>query len=455
MPEPPGGLLPVETGHPAVHQDQLVVVARGQALEGLLAVDGDVDLAAQALQQAGRDQLVDRVVLDEQHPHRVVDVLAVPGRDEVHPTERAQHGAAQVVAAHRLVEHRGPPAAHRLGGLVGCGVVEQHQRGTPRTRAARECVRVRSQQRPVDQHEVVGRARRLGVKQGERGRLDVTHAEDGRAPGAELDLQGPQRRLVVVRDQHPVAVEHLVVGERLGGRCPGRGRGRGAPQRHREPERAAAARSAGGADLAAERGHQPARDRQSETGAAVAAGRGGVGLGEGLEEGVHRVRIQPHAGVGDLHAQQAGVRRLAPGVHHHLTGVGELHGVRDQVGQHLAQPQRVADAVAGQVRLAERDELEPLLTGGPGEDADGLLDDRGHLEGLGVDLEPARLDLGQVEDVVDDREQGVAGPAQRLGQGPLALVEATAQEQLGQADHPVHRGADLVTHRREELRLQP
>jgi len=65
------------------------------------------------------------------------------------------------------------------------------------------------------------------------------------------------------------------------------------------------------------------------------------------------------------------------------------------------------------------------------------------------------LDLREVEDVVDDRQQ-------RVGRGPcgrevvaLLLGELGVERQLGHPDHAVQRRADLVAHVGEELALRP
>ena len=72
-----------------------------------------------------------------------------------------------------------------------------------------------------------------------------------------------------------------------------------------------------------------------------------------------------------------------------------------------------------------------------------------------VELELAGLDLAEVEDVVDDREQGVARGADRLREVPLLVVERRAQEQPAHPDDRVHRRPDLVAHRGEERATSP
>ncbi len=73
-----------------------------------------------------------------------------------------------------------------------------------------------------------------------------------------------------------------------------------------------------------------------------------------------------------------------------------------------------------------------------------------------LELELAGLDLGEVQDVVDDRQQRLAGAADalgvlRAGRSSSSVVE----QQAGQPDDAVHRRPDLVAHRGQEAGLQP
>ena len=101
----PGRVEAVEPRHPAVHEHHGVPVRPGQPLDGGDPVVGEVDGAAQVLQQAGRDHLVDRVVLDDEHPYAEVRAGARPagrgagsGRGASTPSERV----VQLDLAHRL-----------------------------------------------------------------------------------------------------------------------------------------------------------------------------------------------------------------------------------------------------------------------------------------------------------------------------------------------------------------
>ena len=141
--------------------------------------------------------------------------------------------------------------------------------------------------------------------------------------------------------------------------------------------------------------------------------------------------------------------------HDHLPGVGELDGVADQVEQDLPQPAGVADQGVGHVRLHVADQLQPLLVGPHGQGPQGVADRRPQREVGRVQLQLAGLDLGEVEQVVDDAEQVVGRGLDRLEALPLVLGQRRVEGQLGHAEDGVHGGADLVADVGQELVLGP
>jgi hypothetical protein len=82
-------------------------------------------------------------------------------------------------------------------------------------------------------------------------------------------------------------------------------------------------------------------------------------------------------------------------------------------------------------------------------------DDRPDRTGRPTEFEPVGLDLGKIEDVVNDREQRIARVARQPHGGLLVVVQRAQLKQLQQAQQAAHRGANLVTHRRQEVGLRP
>ena len=138
-----------------------------------------------------------------------------------------------------------------------------------------------------------------------------------------------------------------------------------------------------------------------------------------------------------------------------LPGVGEFDRVAEHVDEDLADPARVAANAHGHLRIDHDGELEVLLIGLRRHHLGRLLHDNTQVEVDHLDVDLSRLDLREVEDVVDHGEQRLRGLADRLRVLALLAVQARREQQAGHPDHPVHRRADLMAHVGQELRLQP
>ena len=106
-----------------------------------------------------------------------------------------------------------------------------------------------------------------------------------------------------------------------------------------------------------------------------------------------------------------------------------------------------------QVGVDRVGELEAGGGGRRGEHVQGALDAPGERERLMIELDAPGLDLREVEDVVDDRQQGVARGPDGLRVVALLLVQRRVEQEAAHADDGVHRRPDLVAHRREERAL--
>ena len=107
----------------------------------------------------------------------------------------------------------------------------------------------------------------------------------------------------------------------------------------------------------------------------------------------------------------------------HPAAQGELDGVAHQVDEHLPQPARIAAQLPRHVLQDVAGEVETLGLRLLGQQFDRAFDGRLQIEVEFLEVQLAGLDLGEVEDVVDDGQQRVAAAADRLDVLALLLVE--------------------------------
>ncbi|MCY1415247.1 hypothetical protein D9M71_307210 [compost metagenome] len=155
---------------------------------------------------------------------------------------------------------------------------------------------------------------------------------------------------------------------------------------------------------------------------------------------------------GDAQARRR-VVALQGGDQQHLALVGLLEGVVQQVEQGLAQAAGVAADGARHLRLDEADQLDTQLLGTGAEDVETLLDQCVQVELHVVQLDLPGLQGGDVEDLVDQQQQLVARAVDGLHVVALLGRQRRAEQQLGHAQHAVHRRADLVADACQELGL--
>jgi hypothetical protein len=140
---------------------------------------------------------------------------------------------------------------------------------------------------------------------------------------------------------------------------------------------------------------------------------------------------------------------------HDLAAIGEFDRIAEQVDKHLAASQRIADQVVRHVGRHVRGEFELLLMRAHPHRLGGLVD---KLSDVKVDLletELATFDLREIQDVVDQIEQGHAVAAHDVEVAALLFGQVAFPEHIGHPKHCVHRGANLVRHARKEVGLGP
>ncbi len=201
---------------------------------------------------------------------------------------------------------------------------------------------------------------------------------------------------------------------------------------------------------------QPLADGEPKTGAPELTSGRAVGLGKMIKDLGLRLGGDTYARV--FHAKLdlgQGVASLFDGgAHHHLTFRGEFEGVVDQIGEHL--PQAKGIATQHQVahgRLETGRQLQALLRRGLRKHTEYFFDQIAQIEVHLLQFHPSRLDLRKIENVVDDAKQMPARALHPLRKAPLLVAEGAAQQQLGHAQHTIHRRTDFMAHGGEKLAL--
>ena len=450
----------VEHGHLHVHQDQVVAPRRGE-FDRARAVLRSFNHQVHAAQQFFGHFPVDRIVFSQQHP---LPGVAAPQQnfgfarlrrcrlqDTPLPAQHALQGVVQGRGSDRLDKHGVVAHVPRL--LPHHRLVEgghQDARRCGRTQHAAQLAQrfdaVERRHAPVDQYHVEGPA-------GDD--LGLNTLQRGAAAGLGVDVQPEHLQLVADCGQGLGQIVHQQ-GAQAGQRdcCNGLAGRLGVREPGGEPKRAALARHAVQAGLAAHQASQVAGQREPEARAAMAARGGIVGLLERREQSCLMLRSDARSGVLHLetHMQASQVLGQQFATQPYPALLGELDGVREQVDQRLRQSSRVAAQAIGQMADVQ-DHLQPLVVG---QAADHFHRARYQFVEREVGVlqrHLAGLDLGQVEDVVDDLQQ-VLGGAIDLGQAfALLRVARVATHQVGEADDGVHRRADLVAHVGQERAL--
>ena len=205
--------------------------------------------------------------------------------------------------------------------------------------------------------------------------------------------QRPLHRRQVVHHPHPgearVALQQLT---QVAHRVPHQRRHRG-PFRHRhrflqhrqrnhEAEGGALLRRAAHFDVTAHQAHQLLADRQPQAGAAEALRHRGGRLAEVLEQPALLLAGHADAAVadGELDHRPAVALLQAAGAHPDPAVAGELDRIGEQVGEHLAQPGRVAAQLRRDIRVRVHQHQVAVVAGRQAEHVRAVDQQRGGIE---------------------------------------------------------------------------
>ncbi len=249
-------------------------------------------------------------------------------------------------------------------------------------------------------------------------------------------------RLVIVDDKHvPVLARRAVVVEVAG-------IARRAFQRQTHAEGRTEPQGRGCRYVAGHAFGQSLADRQAKPRPAIFARHRTVGLGKLLEHRLDLVGRDADAGVGNVDDDGTtgdGVDRPHDDADRAL--LGELDRITNQVVEYLLDAERVAEIEIAELGIVIEAQLQALFAGAHLHQFDNIGHDLDQVEFDGFDVDDALVDLGEVEQIIDQGQQ----PVGALPQHGDALLVARAQdvgqaENMRQADNGVHRGAQFVAH---------
>ena len=159
-------------------------------------------------------------------------------------------------------------------------------------------------------------------------------------------------------------------------------------------------------DLAAHFADQLLGDHQPQPGAAVATGNTGVRLAKRLKQLSLLLLGNADAGVVHLNLQldARGADGALFDAQINSAALGKLNGVAQQIDQNLLQAQRIADNVIRHAAVAQHRQLQPFFVRRRRQQHNSFIQGGAQRERDRLQHQLARLQLGEIEYVIDDAE---------------------------------------------------
>ena len=208
-----------------------------------------------------------------------------------------------------------------------------------------------------------------------------------------------------------------------------------------------------GGYIATHQSYQPLADGQSEAGAPVPAGSGGVYLREGPEKVAQLFLRNTYTGIAHCKADLQGVvfgSAFLIYVDEYFAIGSELEGIAGQVDEHLFQAEAIANNPFRQSWIDLIDKVYVILGCLLRKEVHHIFQDQAKFIILFLYVHASGFDLGEIEDVIDDTNQAVATGYDRVGILALLVSKFSFTEQGGHAYDAVHRRSDLMAHGSQE-----
>ncbi len=135
-----------------------------------------------------------------------------------------------------------------------------------------------------------------------------------------------------------------------------------------------------------------------------------------------------------------------PGADHDAAPVGKLDRVRHEIHQDLPDARRITPHLAWNVGVDRGHHLDPFGMGARRHEFNDLLDERRQIDGKTAQFKVAGFDLGEIEQIIDERKQAFTRCLHRPGIGRLFRAQMCIDEQCRHAQNTVEGRAHLMAH---------
>ena len=203
--------------------------------------------------------------------------------------------------------------------------------------------------------------------------------------------------------------------------------------------------------------HDILRDGHAQAGASVPACVASVLLGEGVKDMGHKIRAHADTGIGDGKAEGRFPVKLRFPLHLEVDMPAlrrELHGVAQNVDQHLAKLHIVADIIIIHLAADMALVIQALVLALAAEHGIDGFQELPEGEFLILQGHSSRLDPGHIQNVVDEIQEVFRRRPDLLQIAPGLLGGLRViQGDVVQADDGIHRRPNLMAHAGQEGRL--
>ena len=129
----------------------------------------------------------------------------------------------------------------------------------------------------------------------------------------------------------------------------------------------------------------------------------------------------------------------------------KLYGIAQQIGKHLPQTERVANQSFGKIGRYMKKQINVFVSGSRSEQGFHLSEQCICLKIVQVQFQLASLDLGEIQNIVDNSEKQAGRVVNLIDVIFLPAIQFRSHQHLVHADNRVHGGADFMTHIGEEF----